>query len=184
LDVETVVKVSHTLSSEMILPRLTEKLPRLAVENSGAERGLLILLRGGTQGGEPRIKAEVVSGPGSIEVAVRQAVITPSDVPQSAPHYVIRTQEGVLLDDASAVSVDLKDEYVRQKRSRFVLCLPIFKQAKLAGALYLENNLAPDVFTSDRVAPQQLLASQSAIPMPSLTIARSYRRVMMMPTTR
>jgi PAS domain S-box-containing protein len=78
-------------------------------------------------------------------------------------HYVVRTQAGVLLNDASADNVYSKDEYVRQKRSRSILCLPILKQAKLVGALYLENSLAPGVFTPDRVTVLGLLASQAAI---------------------
>ena len=48
----------------MVLPELIEKLVRIAVENAGAERGLLILLRGG----EPRIEAEATTGPGKVEV--------------------------------------------------------------------------------------------------------------------
>ena len=159
LDIETVVKASQALSSEMVLPKLIEKLVRIAVENAGAERGLLILLRGG----EPRIEAEATTGPGRIEVAVRQAAVTPSDLPQSALHYVIRTLEGVLLDDASADNVYSKDEYVRQKHSKSILCLPIVKQSKLVGALYLENNLTPCAFTPDRVTVLELLASQAAI---------------------
>ena len=50
-----------------------------------------------------------------------------------------------------------------RKRSKSILCLPIVKQAKLVGALYLENNLTPRVFTLDRVTVLQLLASQAAI---------------------
>jgi predicted ATPase/signal transduction histidine kinase len=176
LDLATVIKVSQALSSEIVLPRLIEKLLRIAVENAGAGRGLLILLRGGAQGGEPRIEAEATSGPGGIEVAVRQAAITPADLPQSALHYVIRTQERVLLDDASADSVYSKDEYVRKKHSRSVLCLPIVKQAKLVGALYLENELAPFVFTSDRVAVLQLLASQAAISLENATLFTDLQR--------
>ncbi|HTW65156.1 MAG TPA: sigma 54-interacting transcriptional regulator [Bryobacteraceae bacterium] len=159
LDVETVVKASQAISSEMVLPDLIEKLLRITVENAGAERGLLVLLRSG----EPRIEAEATTGPGRVEVVVRQVPVTPSDLPQSALHYVIRTQEGVLLDDASADPVYSKDEYVRHKRSRSVLCLPIVKQAKLVGALYLENNLTPGAFTPDQVTVLQLLASQAAI---------------------
>jgi PAS domain S-box-containing protein len=90
-------------------------------------------------------------------------LVTPSDLPQSALHYVIRAQESVLLDDALADSLYSKDEYIERKRARSVLCLPIVKQGKLVGALYLENNLAPFVFTPDRVAVLQLLASQAAI---------------------
>ena len=166
LDVETVVKASQTLSSEMDLPRLVEKLLRIAVENAGAERGLLTLIRDG----EPRIEAEATTGAGGVGVAVRQAAITPSDLPQSALHYVVRTQEGLLLDDASIDNVYSKDEYVRQKRSRSILCLPIVKQAKLIGALYLENNLTPGAFTPDRVTVLQLLASQAAISLENATL--------------
>jgi signal transduction histidine kinase len=44
-----------------------------------------------------------------------------------------------------------------------VLCLPLVKQAKLVGALYLENSLTPRVFTSAKIAVLKLLSSQAAI---------------------
>jgi hypothetical protein len=80
LDAETVVKASQALSGEMVLNKLIEKLMRIAVEHAGAERGLLTLLRGG----EPRIEAEATTGHGRVEIAVRQTVITPLDLPQCA----------------------------------------------------------------------------------------------------
>jgi two-component system, NarL family, sensor kinase len=52
-----------------------------------------------------------------------------------------------------------------------VLCLPLVKQARLMGVLYLENNLAPRVFTPKRLAMLELLVSQAAI---SLDHARLY----------
>jgi PAS domain S-box-containing protein len=84
---------------------------------------------------------------------------------------VIRTRERVVLDDASVRNLYSEDEYVRQKRPRSVLCLPIVKQTKLVGAFYLENNLTPRAFTSDRVALLEMLASQAAI---SLENAKLY----------
>ncbi len=93
LDVETVVKASQALSSEMVLSKLIEKLMRIAVEHAGAERGLLILLRGD----EPRVEAEATTRQGRVEVTVRQAVITPVDLPKSALQYVVRTRERVVL---------------------------------------------------------------------------------------
>src|ERR1700722_15444226 len=109
------------------------------------------------------MEAEATTGPSKVGVGVRQAPFTPSDLPQSVLHYVIRTEERVLLDDASAEKVYSQDEYVRQNRSKSVLCLPIVKQAKLVGALYLENNLTPGAFTPDRVTVLELLGSQAAI---------------------
>jgi PAS domain S-box-containing protein len=68
------------------------------------------------------------------------------------------------------------DEYVREKRVRSVLCLPLVKQAKLIGVLYLENNLASRVFTPARISILELLASQAAI---SLENARLYGELTM-----
>ena len=84
---------------------------------------------------------------------------------------MIRTRESVVLDDASVSNLYSDDEYVRQKHPRSVLCLPVVKQTKIVGALYLENNLTPYAFTSSRVAVLELLASQAAI---SLENARLY----------
>jgi PAS domain S-box-containing protein len=167
LDVEAVVKASQALSSEIVLPKLIEKLVRIAVEHAAAERGLLILLRGD----EPWIEAEAASGPDKVEVITRQTHVGPYELPPSALNYVIRTRETVLLDDALIDNVYSKDEYVQRKRPRSILCLPIVNQNKLVGILYLENSLAPFVFTPGRVSVLQLLASQAAI---SLENARLY----------
>ncbi len=172
LDVGTVVKASQALSSEIVLSKLIEKLMRIAVEHAGAERGLLILLRGA----EPRIEAVATTGHGKVEVAVRPTVITPDDLPQSALQYVIRTRERVVLDDPSVGNLYSEDEYVRHKRPRSVLCLPILKQAKLIGAFYLENRLTPRAFTSDRVALLEVLASQAAISLENANLYSGLQR--------
>jgi PAS domain S-box-containing protein len=65
---------------------------------------------------------------------------------------------------------------VRAKRARSVLCLPIIKQTKLIGALYLENNLTPRAFTSDRVAVLEMLASQAAISLENATLYAELQR--------
>jgi PAS domain S-box-containing protein len=172
LDVETVVKASQALSSEIVLSKLIEKLMRIAVEHAGAERGLLILLRGE----EPRIEAEATTGLGGAQVSIRQTAVTTFDLPLSALHYLIRTRERVVLDDASVENLYSEDEYVREKRARSVLCLPIVKQTKLVGALYLENNLTPRAFTSDRVAVLEMLASQAAISLENASLYSELQR--------
>jgi PAS domain S-box-containing protein len=86
-------------------------------------------------------------------------------------HYVIRTRESVIVDDALAQNPFSADEYICQKCARSVLCLPLVKQAKLMGVLYLENNLASHVFTPARISVLEMLASQAAI---SLENARLY----------
>jgi len=172
LDVEAVVKAAQALSSEILLPKLIETLLRIAVEHAGAERGLLILLRGE----EPQIEAEATTGPGGTQVTMRHTAVTTSDLPRSALHYVIRTRERVVLDDASVGNLYSEDEYVRAKLARSVLCLPIVKQTKLVGVLYLENNLTPCAFTSDRVAVLEMLASQAAISLENASLYSDLQR--------
>src|SRR4051812_31565924 len=167
LDLGAVVKASQAVSGEIILDRLIETLMTLALEHAGAERGLLILLRGDT----PQIEAEARADRKTVEVTIRQGTVTPAELPDSLLHTVIRTRESVILDDASAQNPFSADEYLRQKRARSVLGLPLVKQAKLIGVLYLENNLTPHVFTPARLSVLELLASQAAI---SLENARLY----------
>jgi PAS domain S-box-containing protein len=69
----------------------------------------------------------------------------------------------MISDDALGEKPCSADEYVASRRVRSVLCLPLIKQAKLLGVLYLENNVAASVFTPARIAVLKLLASQSAI---------------------
>src|SRR6202167_5412740 len=140
---------------------------KIAVEHAGAERGLLIIIHSD----EPRIEAEATSGRGTGEVSLRHAAVTRSELPVSVLHTVIRTRESVILDDASTQNPFSADGYIRDTHARSVLCLPMRKQTKLIGVLYLENNLTPHAFTSARLAVLSLLASQAAI---SLENARLY----------
>ena len=159
LDLGTVCKASQAVSSEIVLEKLIEKLLMVALEQASADRGLLILSRDVGQ----RIEAEASSVRDQIAVHFRQSLITPSDLPESLLRYVVRSQESVILSDASAENTFSEDEYIRRKRPRSVLCLPLVKQRKLMGILYLENNLAPDVFGPNRLVALELIASQAAI---------------------
>jgi len=159
LDISAVVKASQAISGEIVLGRLIETLMTIVLEDAGAERGLLICPRGDTL----QIEAEARIDHKTVEVTLRQDRVGPSELPESILHTVIRTRQSVILDDASTQNPFSADEYICQKRSRSILCLPLVKQAKLVGTLYLENNLAPHVFTPARLAVLNLLASQAAI---------------------
>ena len=65
--------------------------------------------------------------------------------------YVIRTDESVILDDASNEGLFTGDDYVRERKPKSLLCIPIKHHGKLVSVLYLENNHAIGAFTSDRV---------------------------------
>jgi PAS domain S-box-containing protein len=167
LDLATVIKVSQAVSSEIVLEMLIDTFMRTAIEQAGAERGLLIV----PHGREPRIEAEATTGGNTVVVELRDQPITAAVLPESVLQYVMRTRENVILDDSATQPPFAADPYLRQRQPRSILCLPLVKQSKLIGVLYLENNLASRVFTPARISVLELLASQAAI---SLENARLY----------
>jgi PAS domain S-box-containing protein len=159
LDLATVLKVSQAVSGEIVvLEKLIDTLLRTAVEHAGAERGLLIL----PQGTELQIQAEATTRSSEVTIALHQLPVSGAELPEPIIRYVARTHEIVILDDASARGSYCDDAYVRRNQARSVLCLPIVKQGKSVALLYLENNLAPCVFTPARVSVLKLLASEAA----------------------
>jgi PAS domain S-box-containing protein len=167
LDTASVIKASQALSTEIELPNLIDRLMTIAIENAGANRGLLIL----PSEDEYLIRAEARTDDDHIEVTMCQEPITGIACPQSLVRYVIRSRESVILDDASKLNMFSDDDYLCERQSRSILCLPLVKQQQLTGILLLENTLTSHAFTADRIAVLELIAAQAAI---SLENSRLY----------
>jgi PAS domain S-box-containing protein len=170
LDLATVMKVSQAVSGEMDLEKLIERLMRAAIEHAGAERGLWIVPRGD----KLQMEAEATIGREDVTVHLRDGTATPAAWPESLVRYVMRTQETVMLEDASSQNPFSADPYIVQRRARSILSLPLINHGKLIGILYLENNLTTRVFTPDRVTVLKVLAWQAGI---SLQNTRLYREL-------
>ena len=167
LDLATVIKVAQAVSGETNLEKLIEILTRTAIEHAGAQRGLFIL----PERGRLQVEAEATTTRDTIATRQRIGGLDDVEWPESVVRYVSKTHETVLLEEASSQGTFSDDAYIRKHRVRSVLCLPLLKQAKLSGVLYLENNLARGVFTPGRVSVLKMLASEAAI---SLENARLY----------
>jgi signal transduction histidine kinase len=159
LDLATVVKASQAVSSEIVLPRLIERLMTIALENAGADRGLLILPTDDAH----LIQAEAQATGDRVDVVLCQTPISGATCPESLVRYVIRTHDSVILDDASRPNLFSDDNYLRGRNTKSILCLPLIKQGRLTGLIYLENRLTSGAFTADRSAVLELMAAQAAI---------------------
>ena len=168
MDVTAVVKASQAVSSEIELPGLVETLMKIALQNAGADRGLLILSRHN----EFWIEAEGQARGDAFAVLMCRAPLSDPDCPEALLRYVIRTQKTLIVDDASRPTPLCNEDYVLRRHPRSILCLALMKQAKLAGLLYLENTLATHAFTPDRVAVLELLAAQAAISLENTLLYR------------
>ena len=100
---------------------------------------MLVLLRDN----KLQIEAEAATGANSVEVVLRPEPSASLNFPETLFQTVMRTRQRVIIDDARRPNPFAEDAYVVRHRPRSVLCLPLLKQAKLIGLIYLENNLAP-----------------------------------------
>lgn len=173
LDFTTVLKASQVISGEMDLRRLLQKLMQIVLENTGAQRGFLILQKDNEL---------VVAAEGSVEkspiVLLYSRPVGPgksdgdvAPLPFAVINFVKRTLESVVLADARKDQQFGNDPFIIQSKPKSILCVPILNQGRLIAILYLENNLTTDAFTSDRIEVVQILAAQAAI---SLENARLY----------
>ncbi|MEG4353682.1 SpoIIE family protein phosphatase, partial [Microcoleus sp. LAD1_D3] len=166
LDLATVMKASQAISGEIVLDKLLTSLMRILMENAGAQVGSLILES------QEKLLIEAQVSVDSEQVTVLQSInIENSEqLPLGVIQYVARTQEDVVLSDATNEGVFTREPYIVKKQPKSVLCIPIINQGKLIGIIYLENNRTAGAFTPDRLEVLKILCSQTAISIENATL--------------
>jgi predicted ATPase/transcriptional regulator with GAF, ATPase, and Fis domain len=163
LDVASVIKASHAVAGEIEVDRLVETLLRIAGENAGADRTVLVEDRDGAL----VVAAEwSLAGPDpstSASVPNSEPIGTATTVPRALLRLAYRTLQPQIVDDVSADERWAADLPSVDTRPRSMLALPIAHQGGVLGVIYLENRLAARAFTPARVELMQALAAQAAI---------------------
>lgn len=157
LDLASVLQASQAIAGEIVLDKLLMTLIKILVRNAGAQVGHLIL------NVEGRLFIEASFNSQSDHSQVLQSQPIAGQLPDSVINYVLRTQESVVLHQATQDSNFGLDAYIETHQPKSILCAPLLNQGQLSGILYLENNLTTGAFTADRLEILQLLSGQAAI---------------------
>ncbi len=161
LDFSSLIKASQTLSGEIKLGPLISKLIHIVMENAGAEQAVLVLNKSG------KWFIEAISTIHETQAKALKskwlADLSDTQAPKSIVNYIIRTQETVLLDNASEEGNFTEDPHIKAHKSKSLLALPIINQGKLIGILGLQNFQAKGVFTPDRLEILKAITAQAAI---------------------
>lgn len=159
LDLFSVMKAAQAIAGEIDLKQLLGRLICIVIENAGAERGTLLLERDG----ESFVQAEGSLHVADVKLHDSVSLSEAQDLPASIVNYVRRTSEAVVLANAHADETYSDDPYIAANRPRSVMCVPVLKQGRLVGVLYLENNMVFGAFTPDRTRVVQMLSTEAAI---------------------
>ena len=174
LDFATFLKASQALSSEIQLEQLLSTLMQVLMENAGADKCTLILVKGDSLTIEATALSKATDTNNQNIVLQSTPLESSQEIPVSVINYVFRTRETLVIDDQIVQILLASDSYFLQQQPQSLLCTPIINQGKLIGIIYLENHLTAGVFTCDRLQVIKLLTAQAAI---SLENAQLYSKL-------
>lgn len=167
----SVIKASQVISQEIILEKLLETVMHTILENARADRGFILLEKSDRL--EIAVNGRVELN--CIECSLQTKTTSLNDkFSFKIVNYVKRTRETVLIGANHNKQLFSNDPYLQKANPKSILCLPIEKQKKLIGILYLENTLSAHAFTEDQVLILNILAPQAAI---SLENAQLYQEI-------
>ena len=175
LDLTSVMKASREISGEMVLDRLLKRSMSILLENAGAQWGCLVVRHEDSFIVEaaklPEAGLPIIDVPDHMRLSTHDG--DSLALPMTLINKVFNYDEALVLHEAADEGQFTRDPYIIAHKPRSVLCVPI-KRERFEGVLYLENNLASDVFTEDRVEIIRLLAAQASV---AIENARLYEQV-------
>lgn len=158
LDIDTIIKATQTISAEIKIKNLLEKLLSIIIENAGAERSVMITLNKN----EMFILAEANLNENKY-LYYESKLVKEGNLPFQILEYVKHKRQTLVLHNANEEGQFKNDPYILKNKIHSILCMPILKQDSLFALLYLENSLAKAAFTSERVEILNILSSQIAL---------------------
>ena len=171
LDLNTLVKASQILSSEIVMEKLLQKLMHFLIENAGAQKGVVIL----NQQDQLFIVTDCMIEKEHVNINQQTIALDESlNLSRAIVHYVARSKKLLVLDDAINNNQFASDNYIKTNQIKSVLCMPLLDGDKLTGIVYLENNLAKNSFTPGHIETLQVLSAAVVI---SLQNAQLYQNL-------
>jgi signal transduction histidine kinase/DNA-binding response OmpR family regulator len=164
------MRASQAISSELELPKVVERLLSVVMESAGADHSLLILY---SADDEVRIDAECkISKP----CRLHSPPLEPNSerFPLEIIEVARQTSSPTVIPDASKDTRFLDTPYVVSTGLRSAMSLPIERNGKLLGQVFLGHTQASDAFAPRRAQFLSLLTAQFAI---SLQNARGFARL-------
>ena len=173
LNLDYLMKSTLAISAITEQGALMKKIMSVVLECSGAQHGHLLI----EEGGELFVRAESHAVDREAARAINQRLEEAGEVCKAIVRYVYRTGERVILGNASSEGPFKDNSEVQTMQLRSVLCLPVIKQSRMIGIIYLENRLADGVFTVEKTRVAELLTLQAAITLENARLSEAMARL-------
>ncbi|WP_407270151.1 AAA family ATPase [Radiobacillus sp. PE A8.2] len=156
-DLESIVRISETLSDEVNNEKLLKEWLCTIKQRSLAERAIFFTVED-----KEIYITSIVTGSNECTI-INESLENALNVPRELIRYVSRSQRIVQVDNMTEDEVYKHLSYVKRHKPKSALCLPISVQGQIKGILYLENHWIAGLFTKEQVDTVKHLGTQMII---------------------
>ncbi len=168
VDRDSLIHALEAISGELRLEALSRAIAKVMLENSGAERVVLL-----THDGDWVFEGEATAD--GYRAGDRRPLATLADLPQSLLRAAL--QEGKLLVREEVSGHDRLAEPILGSRGvKSLMVLPLATNDGAQGMIYLENTVMPGVLTQSRVRILELLSSAIGIAVQNAQLFRTVQQ--------
>lgn len=157
IDFKSIIKASQAISGEMQVDTLMSLLLKTLNETAGAQRVIILLNVNG------KLRIEALKEINNEVLTDKIPLDNFTEIPVSIINFIEKTKNTVLLENACDKGNFTRDPYIMRVKEKSVLAIPIVRQSILEGIIYLNNNLATGIFTTERADMLTALGAQVAI---------------------
>lgn len=157
-DLASVIQSAQAISGTIDLEELIKQLSQIILQISGAENCILALPDLQEQW---QIRWSSLVATELVTTQIPQTITDSIEYPANLIYWIKNTQQCIIFD--ARQPLEIPDLYLLKHQPQSVFCLPIVKQDKVLGVLYLEHRHAPDMFTENSKTVISFLCNQAAI---------------------
>lgn len=158
LDLSTLMKAVQAVTAEIALDALLHRLLQVLQESAGASRVAVVLGDGTGSGAAWSLRADSATADAAAHAEGLPLEAAGAHLPLEVLRTVLHLAAPVLIPDVLQAHVWRRVPYFGTRSVRSVLCVPLVRVGSTLGALYLENDALPGVFSQERIEFLELLS--------------------------
>ncbi|KAJ8651879.1 hypothetical protein O0I10_012548 [Lichtheimia ornata] len=175
IDMASILKSSHVLSSEVKFDALLNNMMQIILENSGADRGAIIVKEnkfGIGAYGNPQEEETIVTYEEPERISKNSVMVSSQII-----NHTIHTSESIFIPDVEQDARFAVGPWFERAGKKSVICMPIIHKMTTVGCIFLEGAIG--IFTQRHITVLGLLCQQMGISLTNASLFKSVRRVTM-----
>ncbi|WP_067031753.1 ATP-binding protein [Allomuricauda sp. CP2A] len=157
-DAQSLIKATQAISAEVNLDKLVQRLLTIVMENAGADKGALVLIKNKI----PYVEALIDTKDHNKDNFLKLELESFHDLPTNLIEHAITNVKEIKINNVDQICSQ-KESYFKSKQIASLVLLPLLKQNDLVGMVYLENRQVPGLFAEGDLEVLRVIASQAAI---------------------